>query len=158
MTHLKDLEIYHARTCYSSNKEYFSLFRLLFCRLMDVNDKFPGKINGLAALEDHFRDFLLFDEAEHEYIFFKGNDYYRIEIEEDHYDQPESSSIIFPKCILEDNWEEELKKFLYDDRRKKLQNEIERIKQFMKTAPNELKKLEMELSELNKEIKNAYDA
>ena len=78
MVHLKDLEKYHTRTCFSSDKEYSSLFRLLFCRLMDVNDKFPGKINGLTALEDYFRDFLLFDEADHNYRFFKGNDYYRI--------------------------------------------------------------------------------
>lgn len=147
MAHLKDIEKYHTRTCYSSNKEYFSLFRLLFCRLMDVNDKFPGKINGLASIEDTFRDFLLSDEAKNNYKFFKCNDYYRIEIEDDDYVE----NIRFPKCILDANWEEELKKFLYDDRRKKLQNEIERIKQFMKTAPDELKKLEMELSELNKE-------
>jgi hypothetical protein len=148
MAHLKDIEKYHTRRCFSSDKEYFSLFRLLFCRLMDVNDKFPGKINGLVAIEDYFRDFLLFDESENNYRFFKCNDYYRIEIE-DEYNCTEN--IRFPKCILDANWEEELKKFLYDDRRKKLQTEIERIKQFMKTAPDELKKLEMELSELNKE-------
>lgn len=146
MAHLKDLEKYHTRTCFSSNKEYFSLFRLLFCRLMDVHDKFPGKINGLAALEDHFRDFLLFDEAESNYKFYKGNDYYRIEITEDDY---HTENIRFPKCVLDDNWEEELKKFLYDDKRRKLQNEIEKIKRFMATAPDELKRLEKEFSELN---------
>lgn len=145
MTHLKDLEKYNTRTCFSSNKEYFSLFRLLFCRLMDVNDKFPGKINGLASMEDHFRDFLLFDEAEYRYKFFKGNDYYRIEIEDDDHVE----NIRFPKCVLDDNWEEELKKFLYDDKRRKLQNEIEKIKRFMATAPDELKKFEKELAELN---------
>lgn len=145
MAHLKDLEKYHTMRCFSSNKEYFSLFRLLFCRLMDVNDKFPGKINGLTALEDYFRDFLLFDEADGNYKFYKGNDYYRIEIEEDDYVE----NIRFPKCILDDNWEEELKKFLYDDKLRKLQNEIEKIKRFMATAPDDLKKLEKELSELN---------
>lgn len=132
-------------TCFSSNKEYCSLFRLLFCRLMDVNDKFPGKINGLAAIEDNFRDFLLFDEAEYRYKFFKGNDYYRIEIE----DYDDTENIRFPKCILDDNWEDELKKFLYDDKRRKLKNEIEKIKRFMESAPDDLKKLEKELSELN---------
>lgn len=148
MVHLKDIEKYHTRRCFSSDKEYCSLFRLLFCRLMDVNDKFPGKINGLASLEDYFRDFLLFDEADYEYKFFKGNDYYRVEIED--YGTIEEN-IRFPKCIFEDNWEDELKKFLYDDKRRKLQNEIEKIKRFMTTAPDELKKLEKELSELNKE-------
>lgn len=148
MAHLKDIEKYHTRRCFSTDKEYISLFRLLFCRLMDVNDKFPGKINGLVAIEDNFRDFLLFDEAENNYKFFKGNDYYRIEIEEDeHY----TENIRFPKCILEDNWEEELKKFLADDRRRKLQNEIDRIKRFIATAPEDLKKYEKELEELNKE-------
>ena len=147
MAHLKDIEKYHTRRCFSSDKEYVSLFRLLFCRLMDVNDKFPGKINGLAALEDYFRDFLLFDEADYEYTFFKGNDYYRVEMRE--YNDIEN--IRFPKCILEDNWEEELKKFLADDKRRKLQNEIEKIKRFIVTAPDELKKLEKEFSELNKE-------
>jgi hypothetical protein len=112
---------------------------------MDVNDKFPGKINGLASIEDNFRDFLLLDEAEYEYKFFKGNDYYRIEIR----DYNESENIRFPKCILEDNWEEELNKFLCDERRIKLQNAIEKIKRFMETAPNDLKNLEKELSELN---------
>ena len=112
---------------------------------MDVNDKFPGKINGLASMEDHFRDFLLFDEAEYRYKFFKGNDHYRIKIEDDDYVE----NIRFPKCVLDDNWEEELKKFLYDDKRRKLQNEIEKIKRFMETAPNELKKFEKELAELN---------
>jgi hypothetical protein len=145
MAHLKDIEKYHTRICFSSDKEYCSLFRLLFCRLMDVNDKFPGKINGLASLEDHFRDFLLFDEADSNYKFYKGNDYYRIEIEDDDYVE----NIRFPKCILEDNWEEELKKFLYDDKRRKLQNEIEKIKRFMSSAPDELKRLEKEFSELN---------
>lgn len=149
MTHLKDIEKYHTCRCFSSDKEYCSLFRLLFCRLMDVNDKFPGKINGLVAIEDNFRDFLLLDEAEYEYKFFKGNDYYRIEIVEKDYYHPESSNIRFPKCILEDNWEEELKKFLADDKRRKLQNEIERIKRFMSTAPEDLKKYEKELAELN---------
>lgn len=148
MAHLKDIEKYHTKRCFSSDKEYFSLFRLLFCRLMDVNDKFPGKINGLASLDDYFRDFLLFDEAENNYKFFKGTDYYRVEIT-DYYDTVEN--IRFPKCILEDNWEEELKKFLHDDKRRKLQNEIERIKRFMAAAPDDLKKLENELSELNKE-------
>ena len=149
MAHLKDIEKYHTLKCFSSDKEYdkeyCSLFRLLFCRLMDVNDKFPGKINGLASIEDTFRDFLLFYEAEYEYKFFKGNDYYRIEIR----DYNESENIRFPKCILEDNWEEELKKFLHDDKRRKLQNEIEKIKRFMSTAPDELKRLEKEFSELN---------
>ena len=147
MAHLKDIEKYHSKKCFTTDKEYISLFRLLFCRLMDVNDKFPGKINGLASLDDYFRDFLLFDEAENDYKFFKGTDYYRIEIEEDYYEDPEI--IRFPKCILEDNWEEELKKFLYDDRRRKLQNEIEKIKRFMVTAPEDLKKYEKELAELN---------
>lgn len=147
MAQLKDIEQYHTKKCFSSDKEYVSLFRLLFCRLMDVNDKFPGKINGLASIEDYFRDFLLFDEAENDYRFFKGTDYCRIEIEEDYYEDPEI--IRFPKCILEDNWEEELKKFLYDDKRRKLQNEIEKIKRFMASAPDELKKLEKEFSELN---------
>ena len=145
MAHLKDIEKYHTIRCFSSNKEYCSLFRLLFCRLMDVNDKFPGKINGLASIEDNFRDFLLFDEAEYEYKFFKGNDYYRIEMRE--YNDIEN--IRFPKCILEDNWEEELKKFLADDKRRKLQNEIEKIKRFMATAPEDLKKYEKELAEMN---------
>lgn len=149
MAHLKDIEKYHTLKCFSSDKEYCSLFRLLFCRLMDVNDKFPGKINGLASIEDNFRDFFLFDEADYEYKFFKGNDYCRIEIVEDYYDHPESSNIRFPKCILEDNWEDELKKFLADDKRRKLQNEIEKIKRFMSTAPDELKRLEKEFSELN---------
>lgn len=149
MAHLKEIEKYHTLRCFSSDKEYCSLFRLLFCRLMDVNDKFPGKINGLVAIEDNFRDFLLFDEAEYEYKFFKGNDYYRIEIVENYYDHPESLNIRFPKCVLEDNWEEELKKFLYDDKRRKLQNEIEKIKRFMANAPDELKRLEKEFSELN---------
>ena len=147
MAHLKDIEKYHTLKCFSSDKEYCSVFRVLVCRLMDVNDKFPGKINGLASLDDYFRDFLLFDEAENDYKFFKGTDYYRIEIEEDYYEDPEI--IRFPKCILEDNWEEELKKFLYDDRRRKLQNEIEKIKRFMATAPEDLKKYEKELAELN---------
>lgn len=148
MAHLKDIEKYHTRRCFSSDKEYCSLFRLLFCRLMDVNDKFPVKINGLVSIEENFRDFLLLDKAEYEYKFFKGNDYndyHRIEIE----DYGDTENIIFPKCILEDNWEEELKKFLYDDKRRKLQNEIEKIKRFMSTAPDELKRLEKEFSELN---------
>lgn len=145
MAHLKDIEKYHATWCLSSDKEYFSLFRLLFCRLMDVNDKFPGKINGLASIEDNFRDFLLFDEAENNYKFYKGTDYYRIEIEE----YGDTENIRFPKCILDDNWEDELKKFLYDDKRRKLQNEIEKIKRFMATAPEDLKKYEKELEELN---------
>ena len=88
---------------------------------------------------------MLFDEADYEYKFFKGNDYHRIEIE----DYGDTENIRFPKCILEDNWEEELKKFLYDDKRRKLHNEIERIKRFMATAPDELKRLEKEFSELN---------
>ena len=145
MAHLKDIEKFHSKKCFTTEKEYISLFRLLFCRLMDVNDKFPGKINGLASLDDYFRDFLLFDEADYEYKFFKGNDYHRIEID----DYGDTENIRFPKCILEDNWEEELKKFLYDDKRRKLQNEIERIKRFMATAPDELKRLEKEFSELN---------
>lgn len=148
MAHLKDIEKYHTMRCFSSDKEYCSLFRMLFCRLMDVNDKFPSKINGLVSIEDNFRDFLLFDEAEYEYAFFKGTDYYRIEIR-DYGNNIEN--IRFPKCILEDNWEEELKKFLADDKRKKLQNEIEKIKRFMATAPDDLKKYEKELAELNKE-------
>lgn len=147
MAHLKDIEQYHTKNCFSSDKEYVSLFRLLFCRLMDVNDKFPGKINGLESVEEYFRDFLLFDESENNYGFFKGTDYCRIEIKEDYYEDTEI--IRFPKCILEDNWEEELKKFLYDDKRRKLQNEIEKIKRFMASAPDELKKLEKEFSELN---------
>ena len=151
MVHLKAIEKYHTMRCFSSDKEYCSLFRLLFCRLMDVNDKFPGKINGLVAIEDYFRDFLLFDEAENNYKFFKGNDYYKIVIEEDYYEHPEIVNIRFPECILEDNWEEELKKFLADDRRRKLQNEIEKIKRFMATAPEDLKKYEKELSELKSE-------
>ena len=145
MAHLKDIEKYHSKKCFTTDKEYISLFRLLFCRLMDVNDKFPGKINGLASIEDNIRDYLLFDEADYEYTFFKGNDYYRIEMRE--YNDIET--IRFPKCILEDNWEEELKKFLYDDKRRKLQNEIEKIKRFMATAPEDLKKYEKELAEMN---------
>ena len=145
MAHLKDIEKYHTLRCFSSDKEYCSLFRLLFCRLMDVNDKFPGKINGLVSIEDNFRDFLLFDEADYEYKFFKGNDYYRIEIK----DYNESENIRFPKCILEDNWEEELKKCIENKRRNYLQKEIARLEESIKNGPVELERLKKEFAELN---------
>lgn len=113
---------------------------------MDVNDKFPGKINGLVSIDDIFRDFLLFWWCRvWIQISLKTLTIYRIEIK----DYGDKENIRFPKCILEDNWEEELKKLLHDGKHRKLQNEIEKIKRFMATAPEDLKKYEKELAELN---------
>lgn len=153
MVHLKDIEKYSGTTCdISTDKEYYRLFRYLFCRLMDIHEMFPdNEIPYLSYISEHFIDFLNdIDESGKCFKFITGNansEYCKIEI----YDGYDTENIRFPKCILEDNWEEELPKYLKNAKLIKLQKEIDKIKSFMDTAPDELKRLEKKLSELNKE-------
>lgn len=152
MNEFNNIEKFHNKRWFPTDKEYSRLLRHLFCRLMDAYDKFPKDLKTLGYVDEAFIEFLHAD-SDKSFKFMKGTDFYRIEVSDTAYDYNDQHEYVirFPKVLLDDDWESTTGTYLTNKRRSDLNREIDKIKEFIKTAPDELKKLERELSELNKE-------
>ena len=117
---------------------------------MDAYDKFPNDLKTLGYVDEMFIEFLQAD-SDKSFKFMKGTDFYRIEVSDTAYDYNDQHEHIirFPKVLLEDDWETTTGTYLTNKRKTDLKREIDKIKEFIKTAPNELERLEKEFAELN---------
>lgn len=152
MNEFSNIEKFHNKRWFPTDKEYSRLLRHLFCRLMDAYDKFPNDLQTLGYVDEAFIEFLNAD-SDKSFKFMKGTDFYKIEVSDTSYDYNDQHEYIirFPKVLLDDDWESTTGTYLTNKRRSDLKNEIEKIKRFMASAPDELKKFEKELAELNNE-------
>lgn len=152
MNEFNNIEKFHNNRWFPTDKEYTRFLRHLFCRLMDAYDKFPNDLKTLGYVDEAFIEFLNAD-SDKSFKFMKGTDFYRIEVCDTAYDYNDQHEHIirFPKVLLDDDWESTTGTYLTNKRRSDLKREIDKLKEFIKTAPNELEKLERELSELNKD-------
>lgn len=142
----KNINEYIDKWCSNGGKEG-KFFRYLFCRLLDAYEMFPKELRTLVDIDDYFRDFISYD-PDNSYELKKGRECYTLNVHLNH-EVRDIINIRFPSCILEDNWEEKLSIYLSDKKRNELVKNIEKLEEFLKTGPDELKRLRKELSELD---------
>ena len=147
MNEFKNIDKYTGHWCSIDDKEERRFYRNLFCRLIDVHDKFPKDLKQLEYIEEYFRDFIR-EEPDNSYELKTGKDYYTLAVYCDH-DWRDSNSYRFPKCVLDDDWEDKLTTYFSDKRRTDLQKNIERLEEFLKTAPTELERLKKQLANMD---------
>lgn len=158
MNFLKDMDVLASRDRYYTDTEheakYNSTIRHLLCRMIDVYEKFPKEFSEYAdAKEEWLRDFIGDDNDYSFSIEKRGNKYYLNVTDYRYGDSPIDEKIKIPSCILEDDWEKSIAEDLEAKRVRELEKEIDKLKEFIKNAPDKLLSLENELRELNTKYK-----
>ena len=127
-----------------SDKESRCFYRHLLNRLMDAHYLFPNALPQLGSIDIYFGEFLS-EECDYSFTLKEGAEVYRLDVS----DGFDNNKFRFPKCVLDDDWEDKLLKCIEDKRRSDLQKEITRLEESIKNGPAELERLKKEFAELN---------
>jgi hypothetical protein len=111
---------------------------------MDAHYLFPNALPQLGNIDIYFGEFLS-EDCDYSFILKEGTEFYRLDVS-DGYD---GEKFRFPKCVLDDDWEEKLLKCIEDKRRNDLQKEITRLEESIKNGPAELERLKKELANMD---------
>lgn len=144
MNALTNVDKYINHTVVWSDKDSRCFYRHLLNRLMDVYYLFPKALPHLGSIDIYFGEFLS-EECDYNFTLKEGAEFYRLDVS----DGFDDDKFRFPKCVLDDDWEDKLVKCIENKRRNDLQKEIARLEESIKNGPAELERLKKEFAELN---------
>ena len=134
-----------------SDREYNRIMRQLMCRLIDVEELFPGEYEYYDDVKDeYFRDFLR-DEDDRDYSYAvetSRNDNYKLVVTDWSTDHRVDIVIKIPKFILEDGWVNDIEAQRAQKRINEIDKKIAYIEEIMASGTGQIMELNKEKEEL----------
>lgn len=147
---------YIFNSTYVTEKEYNRIMRQLMCRLIDVEDMFPGEYDFYDEVRDeYFSDFLREEDYRHYsyMVEWPENDIYRLIITDYYTDKRNDIVIEIPSFLLEDNWIDNVESLQTHRRIKEIDKEINKIEVIMTSGTGQIMELNKEKEELELKLR-----
>lgn len=136
---------------------YNSIMRQFMCRIMDIEETFPGLYENFDLVkEKYFHDFLC-DEVDRDYTYSVEHtygQYYTLKVIDWSYDYEDVTKIRVPAFLLEDNWREDVQRQKDYKAIANMEKEIKRINDTITIGPARISELTKQIGEIKARYSN----
>ena len=131
-------------------KTFDSVLRHLFCRMIDIYEKYPNVYPQFEDAKDEWLRDLITDGGDYMFKLCKTKNDYRLGFKSYSDDFYSTEYVRIPFHLLEDNWEEKVEEDIKEKRISFLTKEIKKLQEVVRNAPDRIMEMEKELKELTK--------
>lgn len=140
-----------------SDREYDRIVRQLMCRLIDVEELFPGEYKYYEDVSFEYLPDFLRGREDRDYSYAVESpraNVYKLVVTDWSTDHRVDTVIKIPKFILEDNWYDNVDARIAYRRIKQIDQEITKIEEIIKNGPEQIAELNKEKTELQAKIES----